>query len=333
MAETHARKHRLVFARVVILLAIIGAAVPEVARADASCVYVNAQGEMTHVRSAADAPSEFRSRVVCKEIAVDEIVDPKDLDVGNDARTASFTTDLGTMKARWSRSVEKCFSSAPSRAVSEAARAVNRALKSSRFTTDVKYARREWSLGFIDKTAAFSQFPVALSLGGHPGFMIPPSRIYIITDFVTPDCAGASLADEALTQVLLHEMGHVVEYIMLGERDDLFDRQRAEGFAAWFEQYSADFTSVIPHGSVKQQYAELARHAPSLVDRSFAGSPEDYAAAALLFQAIVDKKGIAGLMNVYKVIREERLPFYEAVERGVAWNRATLERQAEALKR
>lgn len=307
--------------------------VPAIANGDSSCMFVNEHGEIVHVKNARSAPPEFRSRVVCKDIAVDEIVDPQKLDVGNDARTASFTTDLGPMQVRWSRSIERCFSSAPSRAVSEAAQAVNKALKSGRFTADVKYARREWSLGFIDKTQAFSQFPIALSLGGHPGFMIPPSRIYIVTDFVAPNCSNQAVADEVLTQVLLHEMGHVVEYLLLGEQGDMRDRQRAEGFAAWFEQYSADFTNVIPRGAVARQYAELARHAGLLADRRFSGSPQDYAAAATYFQAIVDKKGISGLMRVYQIMRDQKVPFYDAVERGVAWNRVALERQAGELQR
>lgn len=303
----------------------------QAASAESSCVYLNHYGEMVRVRNAQAAPHAFRSRVVCKDISPDEIAAPEDLDVGNDARVASFTTDVGPMNVRWSRSVEKCFKNPPSRAVGEAAQALNRALKSGRFTSEVKYSRREWSLAFIDKTSAFSQFPTALSLGGHPGFMIPPSRIYIITDFVAPDCLQQQLADEALTQVLLHEMGHVVEYLMLGEQSNTFDRQRAEGFASWFEQYSADFATTISRGSVREQYAALARSAPPLTGRSFSGSAGDYALAALPFQAIVYRKGISGLMKVYQSMREDRVPFYDAVERGIAWNRATLERQSQEL--
>jgi hypothetical protein len=302
-----------------------------VAHAESSCIYLDNQGEMVRVRNAQAAPSEYRSRVVCKEISLDEIATPEDLDVGKDARTASFTTDVGPMSVRWSRSIEKCFVSLPSRAVSEAAQAFNRAIKSGRFASDVKYARREWSLAFIDKTAAFSQFPIALSQGGHPGFMIPPNRIYIISDVVAPDCSREQVADDVLTQVLLHEMGHVVEYLMLGEQNQLFDRQRAEGFASWFEQYSADFTGTIPRGSVRKQYEVLALNAPSLAGRSFAGSAADYALAALPFQAIVQRKGISGLMKVYQSMREDRLPFYDAVERSISWNRAMLERQAQEL--
>jgi hypothetical protein len=304
------------------------------AYAESSCVYLNNDGEMVRIRNSQAAPPEFRGRVICKDISPEEIAAPEDLNVGKDTRVASFTTDVGPMKVRWSRSIERCFSSAPSRAAGEAAQALNRALKTGRFDAEVKYARREWSLAFIDKASAFSQFPIALSLGGHPGFMIPPSRIYIITDFVAPDCSLPPVADQVLTQVLLHEMGHVVEHLMLGEQNDRFDRQRAEGFASWFEQYSADFADDIPRDSVRRQYESFARATPPLAGRSFTGSAGDYAVASLPFQAIVYRKGISGLMKVYQSMRDDHLPFYDAVERGVGWNRATLDRQAlELLKR
>jgi hypothetical protein len=303
----------------------------QVALAESSCVYLNDAGQIVSVRNVQAAPHAFRARVVCKEIQAGHIAPPQELYVGKDARTASFSTDVGPMNVRWSRSVEKCFKSPPSRAVGEAAQALNRALKSGRFTSDVKFSGREWSLAFIDKSLAFSQFPIALSQGGHPGFMIPPNRIYLVTDYIAPDCSSGELADAVLTQVLLHEMGHVIEYLLLGERNENFDRQRAEGFASWFEQYSADFAGAIPRDSVRKQYQALALATSPLAGRSFSGSAGDYARAALPFHAIVDRKGISGLMRVYQSMRDDRLPFYDAVERGVAWNRSALERQAQEL--
>jgi hypothetical protein len=225
------------------------------------------------------------------------------------------------MHVRWSRTIERCFVTSPSRAVGEAAAGVNRALKNGRFDPSLQHARRDWSLAFTDKATAVSQFPIALTTGGHPGFMIPPSQIYIITDFITPDCSGAKVADAVLAQVLLHEMGHVVEYLLMGERADRPDRQRSEGFAAWFEQYSADYTSGIPHGQVAHYYSELARRALTRGSHGFSGSAEDYAYAALQFQAIVERRGVVALMQVYAQIRDAGLSFDDAVQRALGWNR------------
>jgi hypothetical protein len=298
---------------------------------ESSCLYIDAQGVISQARSIANVPSEFRARAVCKDIAPDEIAVPTDLKLGNDSRSATFGTELGPVTMRWTRAVERCFTSTPSRAVGEAIKAVNRTLKSGRFTADIKRARREWSLAFTDKATAFAQFPVALTIGRHPGFMIPPSQIYIITDFIAPDCAASKVADELLAQVLLHEMGHVIEYLLLGESQTLHDRERSEGFATWFEQYASDYSSVIPKESVKRYYGELARESLGFGSGAFQGTPQDYARAALPFQAVVKKKGLATLMDVYKRIRDERLPWTEAIMRATGWSRATLERETRAV--
>jgi hypothetical protein len=296
-------------------------------------MYMTDQGELVAVRNTASVPRAFRGRVVCKDKARSEIPSPEDLYVGKDARIAEFSTELGPMRVRWSRAVEACFGKSPSRAVSEAAQAVNRALKSGRFDSEVKFARREWSLGFVDKGWALAQFPLALTLGGHAGFMIPPNRIYIITDFVSHGCSDTSNADLNLTRVLLHEMGHVIEYLLLGESQTLDDRQRAEGFASWFEQYSADYAGLIPKGLVQREYAaEVVGWSPQTKEPPFSGSLQDYAVAALRIQAIVERKGISGLMRVYKHLREEQVDFYTAVERGVGWNEKTLRQQMSDIR-
>jgi hypothetical protein len=212
--------------------------------------------------------------------------------------------------------------------VADAAAAVNRALKSARFASEVKYNRQQWSLIFTDRATAIREFPAAITLGGHPGFMIPPSQIYIIADFISPDCSRNGVADTVLTQVLLHEMGHVVEHVLLGGVVTDGDRQRAEGFASWFEQYSADFASNIPSGSVKAFYRGLANQGLSAPSSTFTGTPQDYAVAALAFQAIVERKGVQGLMKVYAGMREGRLPMTTAVEQQLGWDTKTFEREA-----
>jgi len=298
--------------------------------AQSSCLYIDAYGTISQVKSLSQVPSEFRSRAVCKEFSPDEIADPQDLKLGSDSRSATFGTELGPVTLRWTRPIERCFTSSPSRAVGEAIKAVNRVVKGGRFTSDIKRTRRDWSLAFTDKATAFAQFPVALTVGRHPGFMIPPSQIYIITDFISSDCADSKVADELLAQVLLHEMGHVIEYLLLGESQTLYDRERSEGFASWFEQYASDYSSVIPKDSVKRYYGELARESLRVGSGAFQGTPQDYARAALPFQAVVKKKGLATLMDVYRRIRDERLPWTEAIMRATGWSRVTLERETRA---
>jgi hypothetical protein len=214
------------------------------AHADSRCFYVDQQSRVVPVKNPNALSIRERARVVCEDLSVDSIAAPEEMKVGRDTRNAIFTTDLGPMRVKWSRSIERCFSATPSRAVSAAAQAVNRALKSGRFASEIKSPRREWSLAFIDRTSAISQFPLKLTVGRHPGFMIPPSKIYIVPDLIATDCQNQAIADEYMAQVLLHEMGHVIEYLLLGEREADSDRQRAEGFASWFEQYSSEYSGL-----------------------------------------------------------------------------------------
>jgi hypothetical protein len=214
--------------------------------------------------------------------------------------------------------------------VADAASAVNKAIKSGRFMSEVKAGRKDWSLVFTDKKSALSQFPMALSLGGHPGFMIPPSQIYIISDFISPDCSAGDVTDATLAQVLLHEMGHVIEYLLLGDQLMDGDRRRAEGFASWFEIYASDFSSAISRGQVREYYRQLAEQSLASRSSQFTGSAQDYGRSAFDFIAITDRRGISGLMDVYAAMRDERLSFGDAVYKRLRWDAAMLEREARA---
>jgi hypothetical protein len=298
------------------------------------CAYLNDNGQVEYVASADSAPSKYRSKVVCstnqKAIYQGETVSiarPEEIELDGAVRKASFSSQLGRMNVRWSRNDEKCFGKSPSRAVSEAATAVNRALKSANFSIDMRAAQKEWSLVFIDQRGAAQQFPRGLVAGRHPGFMIPPSSIYLITDFIVPECSGSTVADATLTQVLLHEMGHVLEFGMLGDSPLNNDRKRAEGFASWFEQYSADYASIIPRGSVTAYYQSLAQEGLRNPSRSFSGSAYDYAVSALEFRAVVNRKGISGLMSLYQTMKAKNIPFSEAIRQELRWDEYTLQKE------
>jgi hypothetical protein len=302
--------------------------------ADKRCAYLNDQGEVEQADSPEDAPKRYRSRVICADDPGVNSAIPKaqDVEIRGALKTASFVTDLGPISLKWPYSVEKCFGRSPARAVADAAQTVNRAIASAPFPPEVKNRSREWSLVFTDKDTANREFPASLTIGGHPGFMVPPNNIYLISEFISPSCNASDVGDAMLAQVLLHEMGHVIEFLILGPEFGL-DRPRAEGFASWFEQYASDYSKVIPKGSVKAYYRQLATEAMRSLPAPFEGSPYDYARAALQFDAIVGRRGVAGLMGVYSVIKSEGVPFHTAVERSIRWNKKTLEQEMiQALK-
>jgi hypothetical protein len=299
--------------------------------AELPCAYLDDTGTVQRVESPAKVTPRLRYRVICADSQPNTFVAPEEVKLQGLTREASFVTELGQMQVRWPRSVEQCFRKSPSRAVADAASAASRAIKTGRFATEVKTARREWSLVFTDKKSAMAQFPMALSLGGHPGFMVPPSNIYIMSDYIAPSCAAGEVGDAVLSQVLLHEIGHVLEYVLLGERDMASDRQRAEGFAAWFEIYSSDYSSAIPRGQVRHYYQGLAKQALQANARGFSGTAQDYGRAAFNFLAITDRRGVAGLMEIYALMRDERLSFQDAVSRKLRWTPAMFEKEAVTL--
>ena len=84
------------------------------------CVYQDERGELVTITNPRQVSREIRERLVCDDKSIDQIVAPEDLNVGKDMRAAEFSTDIGPIKVRWSRSIERCFQTDPARAVSEA---------------------------------------------------------------------------------------------------------------------------------------------------------------------------------------------------------------------
>jgi hypothetical protein len=125
-------------------------------------------------------------------------------------------------------------------------------------------------------------------------------------------------------------MGHVLEFELLGGAGGN-DRKRAEGFAAWFEGYSSKFSSTVPKGSVQERYRSLIRSQGGVGASAFDGSGQDYAIASLEFEAVVERKGISGLMTVYDTMTRERCSFYEALNKKFGWDRKHLQREVREL--
>lgn len=301
------------------------------ATAQSRCVYIDERGHMVAQATLRDVPPRFRAQAACEDKQPQYIPNAADVSLRGGERSESFVTDIGRMDVRWPRQIERCFTKNPSRAIAEAASAANRALKSGRFGASLKYGKKDWSLVFIDRASAVSQFPMALSLGGHPGFMVPPNQIYIVTDYISPNCAPEGDVDSKLIQVLLHEMGHVLEYTLLGSSNVSPDRKRAEGFAAWFEGYSSKYASGISQGAVKNFYRGMVRDQSRVGGSSFSGSGEDYAIASLEFEAVVARKGVAGLMDVYATMSADNCSFYEALSKKFGWDKRALAREVKNL--
>jgi hypothetical protein len=82
---------------------------------------------------------------------------------------------------------------------------------------------------------------------------------------------------------------------------------------------------------VRERYRALIRSREGVGTSAFDGSGEDYAIASLEFEAIVERKGISGLMSVYETMGLERCSFYEALHKKFGWDRKDLERAVKEL--
>ena len=290
------------------------------------CVYLEANKTIRNVPNLSAVPRAYRKNATCKQIGTSEIVEPESVDVGVRSRTSSFGSSLGVMHARWARELERCYKSTPSKAVAEAARTVSRALRASRLLSNVHQEHREWSFVFTDQAHAITQFPVGILQGKHPGFMLPPNKIYILSDFIAPECMENPIHDELLLQVLLHEMGHVIEYILLGEPPVMSNRERGEGFATWFEQYSAAYSSMVDEDRVESYFKDLERSTEIGVNGEFKGTPHEYAHAAVPFKMIVAKKGVASIGKVYRQLQREPSSLQAAIMRVFGWSERAYKR-------
>lgn len=242
----------------------------------------------------------------------DDLRDPLAYSLGNKERRSEVQTDLGVFTLKWSRASEAYFGRNPERALAEAAQTVRRALLQASFAPELKSLSQDWSVVMLDEATAQRELSGSLASNCHPGWMVPPSNIYIVAERAAQYCGGkevpAALADRRLAQILIHEIGHAVEFKLMG-RAFSGDRMRAEGFASWFEQFASEYSSFIPKGFVRAEYRKFLT--PDLFQPGwqFGGGAGDYARAALFFEVVEKKRGVAGIMELYRGKRS--VPFWD----------------------
>ncbi|NLF24326.1 MAG: hypothetical protein GX589_01535, partial [Deltaproteobacteria bacterium] len=303
------------------------------------CTYVTNTGKLEQVSSRGKVPSKYLRSAKCTTLKEDVVLaKPEEIDLEGAVRRVSMGSPLGSINMRWPKKIERLFGRTPERALADAARAVSRSLRSGSFPGIVKNMSPRWEVVFLDADLPEEQIPAYLIGACHPGWMTPPANIYIVGQRVAGGCAGGSastkVADAQLAEVLIHEMGHAVEFELLRGNYSM-DLVRAEGFATWFTQYAATYSSEIDVKSLKQRYLDMAQEALRRESNvgHFSGSSLDYARASMIFSAIVDRRGITGLMKVYNIMAAQRLPFFEAIQSGIGWNQRRLQEEVLRLVR
>ena len=328
------------------------------------CVFVAADGSVSQVNSIDAVPEPYRGAARCfSETMKPErprdprllrpagptetgvrgsgaaLAAPEALELDGPVRRLEMPSTVGRIELRWPRSVERLFGRSPERAMGEAARAVSRALKQSSFPPEIQNLNLEWRVVVMDEAKPDGQIPAELVSNCHPGWMTPPAQIYVVAQRVAAGCGGgppsdSSIADRELANVLMHEMGHAVEYQLIG-REFGRSRFRSEGFATWFNGVAADYTTLDAPGRTVELHRALAERAlgsgPLL--RPFQGSAEDYARAGMVFRAIVARRGVRGLLDVYGVMVRDSIDFLPAINTALGWDDRRVEAEVERIVR
>ena len=316
------------------------------------CVFRSDRGEVKQVDSIRKVPRELREQAQCFAMEApsekgrasrsapsgkttrgaaggDQMASPDQVALEGNIREEDIGTPIGRIKLRWPRSAETLFGRTPLRAMTDAARTVSKAIRANSFPNYIQDMNMEWQVVFMDADLPETQIPAYLRTNCHPGWMTPPANIYIVADRIAGGCSGshstASVADSQLTEVLVHELGHAVEYFMLKYSAE-HDRMRAEGFATWFEIYAANYSSVLNRSELQRRTYDSARRAVRRDPNSFTftGSGEDYARASMFFSAIEDRQGVNGVVQVYQSMVNNRLDFFGAVQKELLWDKSKL---------
>lgn len=259
---------------------------------------------------------------------------PDEVEIKGAERREDMASSVGRIELRWPRKIEKLFGRTPKFAMAEAARAVSRTLKQSGFNPELRKLDADWKVVFLDADLPSTQIPAYLIRNCHPGWMTPPANIYIVAQRAVSGCrnerTSSKIADSRLADVIIHEMGHVIEYHLLGR---LFggDRLRAEGFATWFQLFAAKQSPVLNYREVENRIFSNARRSIRKQPDNFVfmGSGEDYARASLYFHAIVKYRGgVRRLMEVYDKMQNDKLSFLNAALEVTHWSSEKLNEQA-----
>lgn len=312
---------------------------PSLARAESDefCIYVTPSGRIEQVATIDDVPARYRNNTKCfSSKQAEPMAKPEEIELEGTVRKEDIGTPIGKIQLRWPRKVEVLFGRTPQRALSDAARTVGRALKRSGIPTRIQNLSLTWEIVFMDEELPETQIPSYLVSNCHPAWMTPPANIYVVAQRVVAGCGNqraleGKVADSRLAQILIHEMGHAVEHAILGKQFGN-DRMRAEGFATWFEQYAAGFSSVVSPRTVKAEHLTMAKASfqASPDGFTFRGSGPDYARASLYFAAIAAKKNVGGIMNVYAAMIEKNLSFLAAIEATLDWNESRVLKEVQA---
>ena len=248
-----------------------------------------------------------------------------------------IATPLGEVAMRWPRAGVSTETVKAADAVRTAWGAVAAALGQLGFPERVRSANYDWNLVLQNGVPSGGKGRLLSSAQCHTAWMGPPADIVVNYDRLLEPCgvvAGERLPKQVLTGALIHEIAHAVEFQLLGKAFSRRQRWHSEGFATWFESVVVDGMPELKHRQALN--TELKARAKRVFRENwspytFDGSPADYAKSFALISAIVEQKGVRGLVAVYDRMAMNNCVLSDAVQLEFGWDQREWWHQARAV--
>ncbi|MFN8391472.1 MAG: hypothetical protein U0136_14385 [Bdellovibrionota bacterium] len=228
-------------------------------------------------------------------------------------------TGLGAVSLRWPARLRPQVAFVPSKTIQSSWSAAESALRDLGFPAQVVASDYDWNVVVSGDGAALEPGVSRVSSAYcHTALMGPPADIVIDGYRLLHPCAVGISPEQALQISLVHEVGHAVEFRLLGAGFSRRQRWHGEGFATWFESRARErlpFKAMTSDDRARLR--ERARTALTAGWRPylFQGSPEDYARSYGLIATIAEAHSVPALIQVYQRMSADNCLFEEAVQR------------------
>jgi hypothetical protein len=258
---------------------------------------------------------------------------PNEVSLTGANRNFEFSTPVGRLKVRWQVTSTEYFGRDPYFLVKEAWNEGARTLARHQFPDKLRNSKVDWNIVFMDEKATHQSYPFGKE-ACHPAWIRPPADIFISAFYIGTECGRKKLSETEsrlqLKSTLYHEFGHAVEYQLLGKMLGRSERYHSEGFAQWFEAMALQDHGMKAEAEKIKNQAKVD-YSQSWDPQSFAGTNEDYNRAFAMIDTLVKKRKLAGLLQVYKDIQTEEVPFATAVYNVTGWNQRNWSAKTSAL--
>jgi hypothetical protein len=258
---------------------------------------------------------------------------PHEVRLAGASRDFNFSTAFGGLRIRWQVASTDYFGKEPYYVVKESWDQAARSLSRRQFPSALRSSPFDWNIVFMDEAATVRSYPFGKQ-DCHPAWIRPPADIFVSAFYIGTGCRRGILPEQEarnrLRGTLYHEFGHALEYQLLGAAVKGAERYHSEGFAEWFEVQALSDHGL---GGYARDIQDGARKhfSEKWNPKGFSGSNEDYYRAYAMIESIVKKRGLSGLLRVYALIKQQAIPFDQAVKIEIGWTPAQWMKEAATL--